>query len=136
MRLCSAALVYNENNRTFLLTSNKKKTIFLLPKGGLEAGLSPMQNAQKECREETGFNCAAEGFSLGVYEMYKNGVVNRVEVFALAGDGDVYGSGEDRVTKWLSPEAALDVIDPYLAPFVVKLRDHLDACAVHEARKK
>lgn len=136
MRLCSAALVYKEDTQEVLLTSNKRKQVWLLPKGGLEAGITPMQNAQKECREETGYNCEASGFSLGSYDMYKKGVVNRIEVFALAGYGDFYGPSEDRVSKWVSIDAAIELVDPHVAPFLVKMRDHLVACARHEAAKK
>lgn len=136
IRYCSAALAYTANNQVVLVTPKKRRDELLLPKGGLEAGLSPAGNAAKECFEEAGVRCDNEGFSLGSYDVYKRGTINRVEVFALATDGIVHLNGEGRLVRLVPIEEAIELVSPYLAPFLAKMASHLEACARHEAAKK
>lgn len=142
MRYCSAALIYTEDYR-IVLVSNKSQNKWVIPKGGIDPRLTPLQNAAKECMEEGGFECAKTGFSLGHYEVLKEGVINRVEVFALAAtvtaaDERRYAtsvSPEGRLVRVFSPEKAVNEVDPYLAVFIHKLRCHFEACAAHDSRK-
>ena len=135
IRFCSAALVYDHFGQ-ILLVSNRERTKFLFPKGGIEPGLSPSKNAQKECLEETGYTCDSEGFSLGVYEIYKRGIINRVDVIALHSRGEIIQvQHENRVVTWVSCEKALEMISPYLAPFILRIQNHIEMCALHDSRK-
>ena len=137
VRYCSAALAYTPTGSMLLCTS-KKGTAWLFPKGGLEPGLTPEENAAKECLEETGHLCRDKGFSLGTYEIVKEGMINRIEVFALALVGfDASGSGAEpgRKVDLVSAYDAMDMVGPYLAPFVVRLNDHLAASKEHDSRK-
>ena len=137
MRYCSAALAYDPESGKMLICTNKKHTAWTFPKGGQEPGLSSMENAAKECFEETGYRCSDKGFSLGTYEIYKKGEIHHIEVFALALLNSLpEGPGEGRGTL-VCAAARLELrLDTYLMPFVVKLDKHLLACAKHEAAKK
>jgi phosphohistidine phosphatase len=137
IRYCSAALAYRPNGMVLLCT-NKKATTWLFPKGGLEPGLTPEENAAKECHEETGWTCKEKGFSLGTYEIVKEGMINRIEVFALSLVGfDDTGTGAERGRRvsLVSANEAIEMVGPFLAPFVVRLADHLSASDEHDARK-
>ena len=142
VRRCSAALAYSVTQKgelRIVLVSNKSKDTFLFPKGGIEPGLSPEQNAQKECREEAGIDCADHGFSLGSYEFYKKGIVNQVEVFALFTDGRDAPKGfrtEGRNVLWIEPDRALECVDRHLAPFIIRLMGHIEGQTLHDSRKK
>ncbi|ANA49212.1 nudix hydrolase protein [Pseudomonas phage phiPMW] len=52
------AVIYNDK---VLLVSSLKGPFLVLPKGGLEEGLTPEENALKECREEAGVVASIEG---------------------------------------------------------------------------
>lgn len=137
IRYCSAALAYH-NNGNVLLCTNKKATTWLFPKGGLEPGLTPEENAAKECLEETGWSCSSKGFSLGTYEIVKEGRINRIEVFALELLFFNYtgaSADEGRQIKLVSWEDAVKLVGPFLAPFVVRLAEHLSASDEHDRRK-
>ena len=137
VRYCSAALVYTPTG-SVLLCTNKKATAWLFPKGGLEPGLTPEENAAKECWEETGHLCRDKGFSLGTYEIVKEGMINRIEVFALALIGfDASGPGAEpgRKVDLVPAYDAMEMVGPYLAPFVVRLNDHISASKDHDSRK-
>lgn len=55
VRECSGVVVLNEAaTQVYLVTSSKDRTKWVLPKGGIEAGLTAEENAQKEVREEAG----------------------------------------------------------------------------------
>lgn len=136
IRYCSAALAYNASTKEMLIISNKKRTAWTFPKGGLEPGISAEENAAKECLEESGYSCAEKGFSLGTYEIYKEGMVNRIEVFALA-LGRKEGDPEPgRKIVIGSPDLCCQYLDRYLQPFVMRLEEHLEACNDHDSRKK
>lgn len=135
VRYCSAALAYR-NNGNVLLCTNKKATTWLFPKGGLEPGLTPEENAAKECLEETGWDCARKGFSLGTYEIVKEGIINRIEVFALELYNNDGASAEPgRRVRLVSAEDAIEMVGPFLAPFVVRLDEHISASNEHDSRK-
>lgn len=143
-RFCSAAIVYNKSGQVLLCT-NKSQTKWLFPKGGVEPGLTPSESAAKECREEAGWSCSKQGFSLGTYEILKEGMINKVEVFALSAIGQVESlsasgqvelvSPEGRLVGWFSAKSAMDLLDQYQAVFVAKLAGHLTASAKHEKLK-
>lgn len=135
IRYCSAALAYRHSG-LFLLCTNKKATTWLFPKGGLEPGLTPEENAAKECLEETGWSCANKGFSLGTYEIVKEGMINRIEVFALELHNNDGASAEPgRRVRLVSAEDAIEMVGPFLAPFVVRLAEHISASKEHDSRK-
>jgi len=48
------AVISYDTNKVLLVTSLKFPGLWVLPKGGLEEGLTEAQNAQKETREEAG----------------------------------------------------------------------------------
>ena len=138
IRYCSAALAYHPKTHDILVVSNQRRTKFVFPKGGLEPGLSPQENAAKECLEESGYKCSTKGFSLGSYDIFKNGFIHRIEVFALALNTNHTPRPPEKgreVLLWTADQLPR-VLDEYLMPFVIKLQDHLDACGVHEAAKE
>jgi 8-oxo-dGTP pyrophosphatase MutT (NUDIX family) len=133
IRYCSAALAYTDVN--VLICTNKKSTAWLFPKGGLERGLTPQENAAKECLEETGFACSEKGFSLGTYEILKEGVINRIEVFALSLLDYKNSPEKGREVAIVPAEDAIKMVGPFLAPFVARLYEHLEASREHDSRK-
>jgi diphosphoinositol-polyphosphate diphosphatase len=55
VRECSGCVILNEAaTEVYLITSSKDRTKWVFPKGGIEAGLTAEENAQKETREEAG----------------------------------------------------------------------------------
>ena len=57
VRVASGAVVFHDDTATskiMLVTSTRDKTKWVLPKGGVEPDLTPLQNADKEVKEEAG----------------------------------------------------------------------------------
>lgn len=54
IRYASGTVVFNETMKVLLVSSSKDRSVFVLPKGGVEQGLSDFENAMKEVQEEAG----------------------------------------------------------------------------------
>ena len=150
-RLCASAVVYklvpnhSKPKATpevfYLLTTRKNKDLrakkCILPKGGIDPGAGPLEAARIEVFEETGVTSSANGVMLGSYSRFnsREQIVSEVQVFGLLFESEAKGS-EPRSTIWSSFDEAIDLIDPHLAPFVIRMNSHLQANFAHTRSKE
>ncbi len=66
-----------------LLVTASRGPHWTIPKGHVEANLTPGESALKEAFEEAGVSGALEGSRLGVFHYEKRGLAHRVEVFGM-----------------------------------------------------
>ena len=66
-----------------LLIRSRKNTKWIVPKGIVELGLSPMESAKKEALEEAGVNVSLGNNFLGSYSYKKWGGKCTVKVYAM-----------------------------------------------------
>lgn len=103
-----------------LITSLKKKK-WIVPKGIIEDGFSPVEAARKEALEEGGIDGRAENNSLGTYTYKKWGGICHVQLFAMAVESvfDDWDEKALRKRRWIS-ETQLESlnIDKNILPFL------------------
>lgn len=125
IRHCSGCVVYREDdskNLEFLLITSGNRERWVFPKGGIESGLTAVENALKETAEEAGVKVYAHTY-LGEYTYFKKSVfvINKTQVFL--GQFENYIDWEEenkRDRAWFPLDEALNNIDPYIAPFLVE----------------
>jgi phosphohistidine phosphatase len=95
-----------------LVTSNRGRR-WVLPKGLIEAHLSPADSALAEAREEAGVEGSVLGEPVGSYEYSKWGGVCQVEVFLMHVERelDAWPEADSRQRQWVSLEQARQVLD-------------------------
>lgn len=60
VRVASGAVIFHDDcatSKIMLVTSTKDSSRWVLPKGGVEENLTPLENADKEVKEEAGIAC-------------------------------------------------------------------------------
>ena len=115
-----------------LITSLNSKR-WILPKGWLEAGLTPAENAAREAFEEAGVTGRADAEPVGNFHYLKQkkdggGMPCGVDVFALAVTTqlDEWPEKGAREISWLPPEeAAGKVSEPGLRQLLKNFREQL-----------
>lgn len=92
-----------------LITSRRRRNRWIVPKGVVEPGLTPVESAQKEAWEEAGVEGVVRGKSLGIYKNEKWGGTCLVDVYAMRVDvvHDVWPE-DDRAREWVEIETATD----------------------------
>ena len=140
-RKSSGCVVYNIEDgliKVLLVSSRSEQNAakWVLPKGGVEMELSERQSAAKEVYEESGA-IGVPGRSLGVVRMFKNAMMHNIEMFAMQFQSfsEYWPEADKRERCWFEAHCALNVIDPYMAPFILDVIEGLEANAEHEARK-
>lgn len=119
-----AALCWRPGARgveVLLVTSLNSKR-WILPKGWVEAGLTPAENAAREAFEEAGVTGKVEARATGSYHYLKqkregSGMPCRVDVFALKVTKlhDEWPERGTRRMEWVTPEqAAARISEPGL----------------------
>ena len=119
----SAVIPWREagNGREVLLITNRKRTRWVVPKGIVDPGLSPVESAQKEAWEEAGIRGQTPDEVVGVYPYQKWGGTCTVEVFVMhvEVEADDWPERDIRDRQWLPPaEAASRVREPGLAALI------------------
>jgi 8-oxo-dGTP pyrophosphatase MutT (NUDIX family) len=100
-----------------LLITSRKRRRWVIPKGIVEPGLSPLASAVKEAYEEAGIRGIPSDAAVGSYEYEKWGGRCRVAVFLLEVTEELAAWPEDRLRDraWLPvAEAARRVREPEL----------------------
>jgi ADP-ribose pyrophosphatase YjhB (NUDIX family) len=124
--------------QVLLVSSTREKNLvkWVLPKGGVEMELTERDSAAKEVYEESGA-LGVPGRSLGTVRMFKNAMMHNIEMFAMQFQSfsDHWPEAEIRERSWFEAHRALNLIDPYMAPFVWDVIQGLEANAEHESRK-
>mgnify|MGYP006291114137 CR=1 FL=1 len=95
--------------QVLLITSSSGKR-WVIPKGIVEPGLTPLESALKEAHEEAGISGKGLTESLGHYQYQKWGGVCDVTVFPLEVDTVLADWPEAAVRRreWFSPAGAAD----------------------------
>ena len=96
----------------FLLVTSSNGQRWVIPKGHVEAELSPADSAVAEAYEEAGLKGQIESRSLGSYEYKKWGNLYHVEVFLFEIDEALVEWPEAHVRrrKWVSPSKATEMV--------------------------
>jgi 8-oxo-dGTP pyrophosphatase MutT (NUDIX family) len=96
-----------------LLITNRTGRRWLVPKGLVEEGLTPVESAQKEAFEEAGVRGQVDPRPLGVYEYAKWGGRCRVVTYLLEVREVLpeWPESEWRRRRWVSVAEATEIID-------------------------
>ncbi|MBN1515548.1 NUDIX hydrolase [Candidatus Sumerlaeota bacterium] len=109
----SAVIPWRESNGKIemLVISSRKRKRWLIPKGIVEAHLTPAQSAAKEALEEAGVEGELDDTLLGVFDYPKWGGVCSCEVYSLRVVKIRETWQEDyRLRKWVRPKEAAKLI--------------------------
>ena len=116
-----------EEVEILLITSRRRKR-WVIPKGIIEADLSPSDSAEKEAYEEAGIKGSVYGDTIGRYKYNKWGAMCRVEVYLLKVTEELKDWPESyfRQRKWMTcNEAAAHVEEKSLKKIIKKVPGHL-----------
>lgn len=125
-RKSSGCVVYRFNDEgalQVLLVTRSNLKDYVFPKGGIEPDLSARESAAKEVYEEAGV-AGIVGAKLGKYRYVKDGVMQKVSMFAMqyTHDTEDWPEAEIRNRQWFDIDKAESKLDDYLAPFIHDLR--------------
>lgn len=96
-----------------LLIRNNSGRRWIVPKGLVEAGMSPAESASMEAYEEAGVSGRVGDVVIGTYEYNKWEGVCRVEMFLMEVDEVLDEWPEDfRDRQWVSLERAVELAQP------------------------
>lgn len=112
-----------------LLITNSARTHWIVPKGNLEAGLTPAEAAAREAWEEGGVTGEIAPRSIGSYSYTKERRRYTVELHPLhvAETRDVWPEMSCRQRRWVTVNEALRRIRAdELAHTILELRDRLE----------
>jgi len=122
-RNCSGGIVLREKKGELqvLLVKSMRGKKWTLPKGGVEAHLTPESNAVKEVFEEAGV-LAEINYHLGRYEYTKNDTLQMVQVFLMRSliQVDKYPECKIRKRKWVPAETAYSILNKNVAKLLQK----------------
>jgi 8-oxo-dGTP pyrophosphatase MutT (NUDIX family) len=104
---------YIDEGLEILLITSRKGKRWIIPKGLLEEGLSPVELAAKEAWEEAGISGNISMQSLGEYEYEKWNGVCRVNVFSLCVLNvlDTWPEDSFRFRKWFPADEAVGLVE-------------------------
>jgi 8-oxo-dGTP pyrophosphatase MutT (NUDIX family) len=96
-----------------LLVTSRGKRRWIIPKGLIDPGTSPIESAAKEAYEEAGVKGRANPKLLGEYQYKKWGGTCVVQVFGLEVTKvlDSWPEGGVRQRKWLSKDRAVELLE-------------------------
>ena len=132
----SAVLAYRRQGRRyrFVLVTSLETRRWVLPKGHVEAGLSPRESAVREAFEEAGVEGAAAPDRIGTYEYSKTdrkgGGLREVSVYPMAVTRVFRDWPEKarRRRKWMTSGQAIEAVDEKkLGKLIAKFAATLDA---------
>lgn len=115
----SAVIAYRKGKKGLevLLVTSRDTRRWVLPKGGVEPGLSPAQSAAKEAWEEAGVEGKVAKAAVGSYRYIKPDLPDTpactVEVFPMEVTEVLseWPEKRERRREWLSPQAAAKRVD-------------------------
>lgn len=123
-RKCSGGVPYryNGNELMVLIVRSKDKQRWVLPKGGVDAGLSKRENAIKEIVEEAGV-VGELGSRLATYVYEKDGETQLVFMYALrvVVELDTYPESGSRKRRWVPVKTAITELEATQAAIVERL---------------
>jgi 8-oxo-dGTP pyrophosphatase MutT (NUDIX family) len=95
-----------------LLVTSRNRSRWVIPKGVVEIGMSPVESATKEAYEEAGVRGEASAEAIGSYEYTKWNGVCIVEVFLLHITEllDEWPEEGERERRWVAAEEAVEVL--------------------------
>lgn len=104
---------------------------WIVPKGTVEADLTPWDSAAKEAWEEAGLRGEVTTTPLGNYIYRKRGRTNFVDVFVMEVSEviDDYDEAHQRDRRWLPYDQAAERIDVYRLRRMVRQLPEVIACA-------
>lgn len=113
----SAVLPYRFSDGTpeLLLITSRNRKRWVLPKGFVEAGLTPWDSAIKEAFEEAGIEGEVSKKSIGSYHYEKWGGVCSVEVFLMkvVTEYETWPEASVRRKEWISLKTAAQRISEH-----------------------
>ena len=138
-RISSGCVIFRntrKGNVEFLLVTSSNGKSWVLPKGGVEFGMTPRESAAKECLEEAGV-LVNVGAKLGEYRYARNGILNQVTMYVAlyVEDAKEWPEENKRERKWCKLDKALEKVDQYLGAFLVDVAGMVEANEIHENAK-
>lgn len=133
----AVALCHHNGKTTVFLVKSLKSKYFVLPKGGLEDGLTPAENAIKETQEEGGIEVSIvrlisdDILSYPAQYGFESKIQREIYYLAKFEGIDLDGS-EDREVGWFDVEEARKIMPEYQFSVVEKAVDQLDAALIAE----
>jgi 8-oxo-dGTP pyrophosphatase MutT (NUDIX family) len=103
-----AAAIAIHNGKVCIITSRNRNR-WVIPKGGMEPGMTCGEVALQEAWEEAGLTGVLHREPIGSYTYEKSGNRYRVTVFVMevSNVSDDYPERHQRTRRWLAPELAL-----------------------------
>jgi 8-oxo-dGTP pyrophosphatase MutT (NUDIX family) len=101
------------SGREILLITSRRRGRWIIPKGIIDPGTTPVGSACKEAYEEAGIRGRPTPEPLGEYQYCKWGGVCTVQVFALEVSIELEAWPESSVRRrqWMSVEEAANAVD-------------------------
>ena len=127
----SATIPYrlNDGQLEILLICSSSNKHWVIPKGIIEPGLSPVSSASREALEEAGVKGISDKHKLGQYSYQKWGSVCTVDVFAMEVTEmlpEEQWEENHRKRLWMNYGMAKKLIkEPSLIPMFKKLKDRI-----------
>jgi phosphohistidine phosphatase len=111
----------------FLVINNRNKTRWLVPKGVIENGQTPVETAVKEVMEEAGVAGEIWEQPLGAYMYRKWEDICSVDLFVLFVD-KIYENWEEdyfRQRRWINWQEFMEVVDERIPRSILDKIPHL-----------
>jgi 8-oxo-dGTP pyrophosphatase MutT (NUDIX family) len=123
---CVVCRKVNGEYEVLIVTSSSGKS-WVFPKGGVEPDMTSKDSAVKEVLEEAGVVCRVVATFEDRYRYVKNGVMQVVTMYTarFVQQHDKWLEQDKRLRQWVSIDVALDMVDEYLAPYLMDLKEKL-----------
>ena len=101
------------SGREILLITSRRRGRWIIPKGVIDPGTTPVESACKEAYEEAGIRGRVTAEPLGEYQYRKWGGVCTVQVFALevSTELDTWPESSVRRRQWMSVLEAANAVE-------------------------
>lgn len=109
-----------------LLITNRRHQKWVIPKGGISKGMTPLASAAKEAWEEAGVIGQVDSGKFGTYSYHKRGNTYRVKVFLLSVETILsdWPEANQRQRQWLDITTAIEQVKPAALKRLLKTSSH------------
>ena len=119
----------NGDHLEVLLITSRRRSRWIIPKGVVDPGNTPVESACKEAYEEAGVTGSASSTHLGEYSYDKWGGTCSVKVYLMRVDKilDTWPEKGDRTRRWMTIEAAAGAVkETQLKEIILSIKHGLE----------